>query len=56
MSGLCAPAERWTVRDGWIPANDAQVDIYLTGDYFMVDASKVPEIQAQMRDRAARFE
>jgi hypothetical protein len=52
---FAAKAERRTARSGWIPAPEAQCDIYGTGDYFMVDASKVPEIQQQLRDHAAQF-
>jgi hypothetical protein len=32
-----------------------QMDITMTGEFFMVDASEVPNIQQQMRDRYMAF-
>ena len=50
-----APAEKWLVRSGWFEYPEAQGDILWLGEYFMVDASEVPEIQQGMRNQAARF-
>jgi hypothetical protein len=36
--------------NGWQPWPDAQDQILSSGDYFMVDASQVPEIQQQIKD------
>jgi hypothetical protein len=47
---LAASADRWTVRDGWKPYPNAQLDIGFKGELFMVDASQVPVIQQQLRD------
>lgn len=43
-----APAERWSVSAGWKPEIHAQLDIECLGEFFMVDESQVPDIQAQM--------
>ena len=50
-----AEAERWAVRDGWQPFPNAQSDIQWTGEYGMIDASQVPEVQEQMRKQAAKY-
>jgi hypothetical protein len=49
-----APDEKWTVRHGWLPDRNAQLDIQCLGEFFMVDASEVPEMQAQMREQCER--
>lgn len=50
-----ASAQRWTVARGWIPYDNAQLDISFLGELFMVDASQVLGLQQQMRDDAAEF-
>jgi|GEM_PF-4484259 hypothetical protein len=50
-----AKAERWTVRCGWIPYPHAQLDMIWEGELFMIDASDVPEAQAQMADQYGRY-
>lgn len=51
-----APAARWTVAAGWQDDTHlVQMDITMTGEFFMVDASEVPNIQQQMRDRYMAF-
>lgn len=45
-----APAFRWTPEFGWFREPHAQNDIQQTGDFALVDVSKVPEIQKQMRE------
>jgi hypothetical protein len=44
-----APAFRW-LPDEWFPAPHAQLDIRCLGEFFLVDDSEVPEIQAQMSE------
>jgi hypothetical protein len=51
-----ASADKWTVRCGWEPAPNAQLDIQFLGEYFMVDASEVPKIQEGMREEMAKYE
>ncbi len=48
-----ASAERWTVTQGWKPYPNAQLDIGFKGELFMIDASEVPKVQAQLRERYA---
>ncbi len=55
MTWRNAKGEKWTARTGWIRFDNAQLDIFALGEYFMVDASEVPVIQQQMRDRSAQF-
>jgi hypothetical protein len=50
-----ASADRWTVRGGWEPRANAQLDIQFWGEMFMVDASEVPAIQQGMRDEMAKY-
>jgi hypothetical protein len=50
-----ASADKWTVRGGWTPHANAQLDILYLGEYFMVDASEVAEIQQGMRDEMAKY-
>jgi hypothetical protein len=50
-----ASADRWTVRAGWTPHVNAQLDIQFLGEMFMVDASEVPAIQQGMREEMAKY-
>jgi hypothetical protein len=50
-----ASAHGWTVRGGWTPRENAQLDIQFWGEMFMVDASKVPKIQQVMREEMAKY-
>jgi hypothetical protein len=52
---LRAPAASWQPRSGWQPNDDAQLDILGTGDFFMVDASQVEDIQNEMRAAVAKY-
>jgi hypothetical protein len=49
-----ASGEHWTVARGWEPF-PAQADIMFLGEFFMVEASEVPEIQQGMREQMARY-
>jgi hypothetical protein len=44
-----APAFRWTPEAGWFPEPHAQLAIRQLGEFFLVDESDVPGIQAHMR-------
>jgi hypothetical protein len=43
-----APADAWQVKGGWQPYPHAHTDIQMLGEFFMIDASQVVEVQAQM--------
>ena len=43
-----APASTWQVKGGWQPYPQAQNEILQSGEFFMIDASQVVEVQAQM--------
>lgn len=45
-----AKAERWQVKGGWQPDDQVQAKIQMTGDFFMIDESQVPQVQQEMRD------
>ncbi|WP_406817407.1 hypothetical protein [Mycobacterium sp. M23085] len=51
----CAPAQRWRVKGGWKPDDEAQHKILMTGDFFMIDESQVAQVQEEMRADYARF-
>lgn len=50
-----ASADQWTARGGWEQRDNVQLDILFLGEMFMVDASEVPQIQQQMRERAVKY-
>lgn len=50
-----APAWRWNVKGGWRPAPGAQLDILCFGEFFMIDASQVLDVQHEMLSTFERF-
>jgi hypothetical protein len=50
-----ASADGWTVRGGWNPRENAQLDILFWGEMSMIDASEVPKIQQGMREEMAKY-
>lgn len=50
-----APAQRWQVKGGWKPDDEAQHKILMTGDFFMIDESQVAQVQEEMRAEYAKF-
>jgi hypothetical protein len=50
-----APAWRWHVKGGWQPHADAQADIRLTGELFLIDESEVLDVQHEMLLTFERF-
>ena len=50
-----APARRWNFAGGWQPEPNAQLDIRCLGDYFLIDESKVFEVQHEMLVTFERF-
>jgi hypothetical protein len=50
-----APARRWNFAGGWQPDPNAQLDIRCLGDYFLIDESKVIEVQHEMLVTFERF-
>lgn len=52
---VSAPAERWEVKTGWRPYSGAQGEILDSGDFFLIDESQVPEVQAQLTARRNEF-
>lgn len=51
-----SPAASWQPHSGWVPNTFAQLDILGTGDFFMVDASRVEDIQKEMAAALAKYE
>lgn len=50
-----APAESWQPKGGWKPYSNAQMEIQETGEYSMIDESRVPEVQQHMTDQHNKF-
>jgi hypothetical protein len=50
-----APAGRWSVEAGWQPYSDAQADITLSGEFFLIDESQVLDVQHEMLLTFERF-
>lgn len=51
-----APAASWQPHSGWVPNTFAQLDILGLGEFFMVDESQVPAIQAEMTAALAKYQ
>jgi hypothetical protein len=57
MAGwACAPAQSWQPDSGWRPNDHVQDDILWLGEFTMVDASEVEQVQWQILDDYMQFE
>lgn len=50
-----APAQTWQPDSGWQPNDHAQNDILWLGEFFMIDASQVLDVQHEMLLRYEQF-